>query len=370
MRQRRTESTRSRTPHQRRRPAWARLAVWAGASWLLAVGPALAAEPAWQPGKPVLKATKHCTWGPPARVDGRLVVPKACRIQLGKRAVVRHSVEIRDITTGKRLAQASLPSAPAAGDAPPQVGAILGGPYPLYVHSGGVAAVAVRARRMEAVHEAEGTLVGLARHGEVLAVVERVPAGEGASATVWSLLDFGNGQELGTARLAAGAVVAVGFEARGKALDATLQLRAKGDNELVFRHALRDAKGAHAPVSPQFAPKAQTVHRPEQAPRPCATAPTRACATLLDPALSVLPERPELRIGPAGCVTHPPARTETLTLAEPTRCAAVLAPRGVDPGWAWLQRPVEQAPARGKADRGKADRGGAPWLLAPLTQAK
>ena len=150
------------------------------------VGVALSPSP-----RPSIAASWTCQGGPGARMSGHpsceeglpvvvgeiMLVPRACRLELDGKAIDRHTVELRYFKTGAKRGQTSLPPSPAtSGTDLPSVGAILGGPFPLYTWPGGIATVDVAARKMELVLEPSHRLVAIARLGEILSVVEAIPA--------------------------------------------------------------------------------------------------------------------------------------------------------------------------------------------------
>ena len=154
-----------------------------------------------------------CRYGAPVVVDRTLFVPKACRLPLAGKTIERHAVELRDATTGAKLGQASLPAKPALSARAPAPGALIGGPYPLFVWSGGIAAIDVSSKRARVVFEPTGRLAGVARYGEVLSIVDRLPTSAQlpTGGIEWTVLDFGAGELLGQLHLTNATLLDVGF---------------------------------------------------------------------------------------------------------------------------------------------------------------
>lgn len=196
-----------------------------------------------EPG-PRLPARAQCQHGMPVTVGNVLMLPRACRLSLDGKPVDRHTVELRDARTGAKKGQTSLPPSAAAGDGP-LVGGILGGPYPLYIFGGGVAAIDPAARKLELVLQAEGSVVGFARTGEILAIAEAFPPDKtyAGGSIGWSVLDFGAGVELGALRVAGRDLLDLGIEPKTTAgIPVWLRMGSRaGTRDLV---ATLDPKGA------------------------------------------------------------------------------------------------------------------------------
>lgn len=159
-----------------------------------------------QPGTgTTLVAQANCDYGVPARSGPLLLVPKVCRTPVDGKLFERHAVEVRDGQTGAKQGQAALTAVAVQAASPlPAPGVLLGGEYPLLVLPHGIAALEPRAGKAELVFEPEGKLLGVARHGEVLAIVEVAAADEHfpKGAIDWTVLDYGAGDVIGQARLA------------------------------------------------------------------------------------------------------------------------------------------------------------------------
>ncbi len=207
--------------------------------------PALAAVPApsgaaltcTAVGKSIARTVSACEYGAPVTVGRLLLVPKACRIPMGKGAVDRHTVEIRDGKSGAKRGQTSLPAVNAtAGSSPPNVGGLIGGAYPLYVFGGGIAAVDPAGRKASLVLQSSGRLLGAVRHGEVLAVVDGLPKSKTfpAGAIEWTVLDFGTSELLGQQRLAGADLQGLGLGTEKGVLVAWLRRQSKGRSVEVF----------------------------------------------------------------------------------------------------------------------------------------
>ena len=200
-------------------------------------------------GKPIARASSACEHGLPAVIGRILLVPRACRIPMDGSAVDRHSIEIRDAKTGAKRGQTSLPARPADPKSPPpRVGALIAGAYPLYVFSGGIAAVDPGQRKAELVLESSTKLLAATRHGEVLGVVDTAAPSKTfpKGAVEWTVVDFGSSEMLGQVTVAGAGVDGLGFTASGAALEAWLLRKADG-KAIELHAAARDAKGK--PVS-------------------------------------------------------------------------------------------------------------------------
>lgn len=305
---------------------------------LLSAGTAIGAETSTgcKPnGKPVLRATPACQYALPVSVGAVLLVAKACRIPMDGAAVVRHAVEVHDAATGKRLGQASLPAVRVAANAPvPAVGTLLGGPFPLYVFAGGIGAIDSSSRRAELVFEPSGRLAGLARAGEILAVVDALPADATfpKGSLEWTVLDFGKGEMLGQARLAGDRVDGVGLVVRGDGLYAVLDLTGK-KGPVTLASRLRDKAGKQKTGDGLLRPKLEARRQA------AAKAPKRPAGDTC----------PVLDIGDAVRTAHtalamtgPAAKPDMafvsgwLRVAAGTACIAATQVDGKGRTWAWL----------------------------------
>jgi len=198
---------------------------------------------------PAMATTPGCVHGAPARSGDTLLIPRICRTSLQGKTFDRHTVDIRNATTGARVGQASLPpSEPKAGAPLAQVAQILGGPWPLLVHPGGIGAVDAKASRIEAVFESDSGLNAVARLGDVLTIVEKMlpdkqfPKG----GLEWTVLDYGAGEMLGQLQLAGGPAEAVALKATtGGGIEAALYRSVAGKRFALIAQVI-DSAGKHA----------------------------------------------------------------------------------------------------------------------------
>ena len=190
--------------------------VWIG---LVRLEPSAVAQPAAIPAKPGATAPQlpNCRFAEPvAALSGGApantqLVAKVCLHKSGDQRLIRHSVELRAAQTGARLQQASLPATPTTTDALPAPALVLPGSPPLLVLPHGIAAADLRLGSAELVFEAQGKLLGAARDGDLLALVEALALGDrgGAPQLEWTVLDLEAGQVIGQAVLAGAAVDSV-----------------------------------------------------------------------------------------------------------------------------------------------------------------
>jgi hypothetical protein len=262
-----------------------------------------------------LVAQANCDYGVPARSGDLLLVPKVCRTPVEGKLFERHAVEVRHGTTGAKQGQAALTAVAVQAAAPlPAPGVLLGGEYPLLVLPAGIAALEPRAGKAELVYEPQGLLLGVARHGEVLAIVEVAAPDEHfpKGAIEWTVLDYGAGEVIGQMRLAGQDLEGLSLRtAAGGGLEAVLERvapTAKGAVHDPAKHIeivapVRDAQGK--PAAPGGALQAKV--RP-LGPRlaVAAKAGPGQCA-LLPATTSVLIGRPKLVLSPV------PARTVAAT---------------------------------------------------------
>lgn len=301
-----------------------------------------AASPSCQGvGSAVLTAREGCRFGLPAQIGTHLLVPKVCLIPMGKEAVIRHAVEIREAATGRRVGQASLPAQKAALTATlPALGTLLAGEIPLYVWEGGIGAINPASKRAVPVFEPTGRLAAVALHGQVLAVVDALPADAvfPAGSLEWTVLDFGSSTLLGQARLAGTGIDAIGYEAQGSALTATLG-RLKGGKLQVLRAPIHGADGKVAVANGLLKPALS------QGAAPTASAPKAA------PGCPVLPARTSAIVGKAALVVqgkavtlHPEeGRTNARLTGGPAGCAVSTVPDSAGAAWAWVGGDKEAA---------------------------
>ena len=279
-------------------------------------------------------------------VSGRhLLLPRVCRMPFEGRTVERHTVEIRDANHGRRLGQASLPPVDAPAT-PMRVGGLLGGPYPLYVWSGGVALVHAGVRKLElALQPEHGVIAGFARGGEILAVAERQPpeAHFPSGSITWTVLDFGQGIELGSLQIAGSEVLAMGVEPpSAKGVPVWLRLRGKeGPADLV---ALLDPKGSgEGKPTPTIRPRAVPPANHADVGQSSLTSGPRTAD--LCPVSSgedaVLPHAIAVRIG---ADVQTPSGGSSLIRA-PGCLSAVYVDEQKTQAWAWLDESAGKPPA-------------------------
>ncbi|MSP91290.1 MAG: hypothetical protein EXR79_05745 [Myxococcales bacterium] len=214
----------------------------------------------------VVTVVPGCSYGLPEIVGDRLAIPKACRFDVGGRLVDRHTVEIRHAYTGKRIGQAALPHRVATPESEPLgVGKLLPGVPLLLAHAGGLAAVDVFAQVAEPAFETGGRLVGVARSGDRLVLVELASAATATAARLdVALLDLEAGLLVAEGALRAPGVVAdvalegngravrIGLAHAGERLVATLTAQpGKGDTAGTFDFRLtKSAPSVAAPTLP------------------------------------------------------------------------------------------------------------------------
>lgn len=303
---------------------------------------------------PLMRASAACQYGLPVRVGRALLVAKACRIPMAEGAVSRHAVEIRDAATGKRLGQASLPATKASPDGEvPKVGTLLGGAFPLYVFAGGIGAIDHAARRAELVFEPTGRLMALARAGEVLAVIDALPADATFpnGSLEWTVLDFGKGEMLGQARLAGSDVDGTALAQRGDGLHALLDVTGKKGPLTLAAH-LRDKKGKQITSSGLLRPKVETRRKPGTSPAAKVAGATCPVVNVGD---AVRTTQPVLVVDGAGAGPAAAAIQGWLTIATTATCLAASAVGADGVAWAWLRAGKRTGLHRLACARGAAD---------------
>ena len=220
---------------------WARLGLRVS---VLAAVPAQALECGLQAGATPLPAMTGCVHGLPVRQGELLLIPRVCRATLANQPVVRHSVDVRHAETGAKIGTASLPpTTPGTGE--PVPGTVLAGEPPLLVTPDGIAALEPRKGVAEPSFAPEGTLVAVARSGDVLVVVEATPADKHfpAGSLAITVMDQEAGDLLGEQRIAGTALSSLELRAgTGKALDVLLT-RTEKDKLVTAVLPVRDAAG-------------------------------------------------------------------------------------------------------------------------------
>jgi hypothetical protein len=276
-----------------------------------------------------------CDYGVPVRSEGRLLVPRVCRMDIGTQKVERHTVEVRNGLTLERTVQASLPASPVREGKPmPAVGQILGGLYPLFVHAGGIAAIDTRQGRLEPVFEPTGRLRGVARLGDVLALVEELPKTEAADASLaWTILDYESGQVLGEVPLAGTGLLGLAVRKAGDMVEAVVERDIKGQrSELVAVVRDKDGKprlGKDGVLEVQGRAVVPTKGQTLKA--VAATCPLldEAVAVLVDAPVLVLSADPTRSVAAKGTV-------QVRTLGFTGQCASILPLAEEGRTFAWL----------------------------------
>lgn len=229
-------------------------AMLIGLAWIALHGldPSAVAQPAAGPAKPVAAAQQlpNCRFGEPVAAvhsgtpANTQLVSKVCLHRSGTQRLIRHSMEVRSPQTGARLQQASLPATPTTTDALPAPALVLPGSPPLLVLPHGIAAADLRLGSAELVFEAQGQLLGAARDGDLLALVEALATGDrgGAPQLEWTVLDLEAGQVVGQALLAAAPVESVAL--RRDKVSVYTELRLRGPRKsLIVRAAILGPDG-------------------------------------------------------------------------------------------------------------------------------
>lgn len=308
-------------------------------SGLLAMSPARAHAWTCQPvAVAPMASMPGCDYGVPVRSEGRLLVPRVCRVDVGTQKVERHTVEVRNALTLERTLQASLPASPVREGKPmPAVGQILGGPYPLFVHAGGIAAIDARQGRLEPVFEPTGRLRGVARLGDVLALVEELPKAEGVEASLaWTILDYESGQVLGEVPLAGTGLQGLAVRKVGDVVEAVVEREIKGQSgrpgELVVVVRDKDGKprlGKDGALEVQWRQIATAKGQTVQA--------AAATCPLLDEAAAVLVDAPALVLSADPTRAHVATSTvQAQTQGLTGMCAAMLPPAEEGRALVWL----------------------------------
>ncbi len=265
----------------------------------------------------------NCAYGQPI-VDGDLVlVPKVCHHDLAGRKVVRRSVEVKSLATGQRVQQASLPPEDFTGTTLPVVGQLWPGAPVLLAYPGGIAAIESRAGKADVVMEPQGPLLAVARSGDLLAIVEQLPAeGKEAPMLEWTVLDLAAGEILGLTHMKPSPVADLRWSLDPRGLAVELDVP-HGDKLLTLRVPVRDS-GGKSLISKEILV-------------PVATAATAKDRYLPGDPESVL-SREALRVESTGDVRG--SRLAACQLAAPSKCLAKLAPNRGDHWLAWLQPPT------------------------------
>lgn len=282
-------------------------------------------------------ALSTCAYGLP-QVDGDFVlIPKVCRHELAGRAVWRRSVEVKQLATGQKVQQASLPPQDATATALPVVGQLWPGAPALLVYPQGIAAIDPKAGSAEPVHEPTGPLVAVARSGDLLALVEQLPAkGKDKGGFEWTVLDLGAGELLGQVHFGAGEVADLRWSRDGKKSAATATCKvadAKGATKWIeLTVAVTDASGKSAVRDQALEPKVSPAKAPGSAEQPSGV-PTVSADPSARPDMDALrveansPVRVARPLVPVTCTPHAPGAT----------CLAIVGTAAPGRWLAWVQ---------------------------------
>jgi hypothetical protein len=166
-----------------------------------------------------IRALPGCNYGVPVRAGDKLLVPRACRLQVAEKTVERHTIEIRLAATGASVGQASLPAAGAVSTASlPVPGIVLPATPMLYAWPGGLAALDLATRTLEPALAPDGTLLAVAVRGDRVVVVE------GSDASKWQVtaLDLEHESVIGEATVQAPPPNGLAWTAAGDAVEVTV----------------------------------------------------------------------------------------------------------------------------------------------------
>lgn len=263
----------------------------------------------------VVAAAAGCNYGLPVVAGDLVLLPKACRHEPAHKSVDRHSVEVRALATGARIAQASLPPTDAVRPLPPAAGQILPGDPPLLVLPGGIAAIDPRKGGAELVFEPQGRVLAAARLGAILALAEALPPSkEGKVAIEWTVLDLDAAAVLGQALVAGGTVRDLALTQDKEGLRTAIGL---GDDatgvDLVAQVA--DAAGKPASKDGQLVPK--KVARSKAAP----AAASGGCPVFPTPDRAIV-DRPAVRLEGGAAVVGAAQQYEAWR-SPPAQCVAI-----------------------------------------------
>ena len=309
---------------------------------LLVAPQALAATWTCAPTPTVLVAgLGNCRYGPAVITGEAVLVPKVCLHETGGAKVLRHSVESRRLDTGARLNQASLPAQPTSSQDLPPPGSILAGTAPLLVVPQGIAACDLQSGSAELVYEAQGRLLGAARNGDVLALVEALPPeGRGKPARLeWTVLDLEGASVIGQVLVAGASIEGVALQRTGKALTAVLWQVAGGRRQQMMAAVYSDSG---APLAKQGDLSVSVTNGPNTAADQQSWPQVGFCPTAM-PQRGALAGRPAMAIqgGPAVAgnlaASIDPQQVERLLLPGPFTCFGAALASSPARGVAWLK---------------------------------
>lgn len=316
--------------------------VWVALGFLSVARPTRAAEMACAPAALVLAtALPSCRYGPPVIAGENVLIPKVCIHASAAGKVLRHSVEARNLASGARQNQAALPAQPTTTDALPPPGTVLPGAQTLLVIPHGIAACDFQRGSAELVYESEGGLAGAARNGDILALVESLPAeGKGKPARLeWTVLDLDAGGVLGQVLLAGSSIQGLALQRSGAALTAVLWQAAGGRHQEV-RAGVYSENGQLLAKDGDLPLRILAVADPEHSASPWPAA--GFCPAAVGDR-GALAGRPALAIGgsagqPQGAgATADPRRVSRLQWTGPQQCLGAAVQAGSMRGVAWLK---------------------------------
>jgi len=322
-----------------------RKSVLAKAAVMLGLLPIQAQAGECKPGSgTTIAALPNCDYGVPARSADLLLVPKICRTPVEGKLFERQAVEVRSVT-GARIGQAALPAVLVQEATPmPHPGVLLGGAYPLLVSANGIAVLDARAGRAELVYEPTGKLLGVARLGEVLAIVELIAPDEHFpnGAIEWTVLDYGASEVIGQLQLAGQDLDGLSLRpTAGGGIEAVLErqlpARAKEPAKKIEVVAqVRDGQGKTAAPGATLVAKVQTLTRVATRVASWTVAGPGQCG-LLPPTTTILMGQPRLVVGSVEARSVKLAGGESLAAPGPDACLAVQELDDKGNAWAWFR---------------------------------
>ncbi len=314
---------------------------WLAMGFLAAPLLASASELTCAPGPLLLaSALPSCSYGPPVISGESILIPKVCLHDSGGGKVLRHSVEARSLATGARQNQAALPAQATTTEALPAAGTLLPGTQALLVVPQGIAACDFQRGSAELVFESQGSLLGAARSGDVLMLVEALP-GEGKAKPPrleWTVLDLESEKLLGQVLMAGTTIEGLALQRSGAALTAVLWQVIGGRRQQVSA-AVLSASGQ------LLAKDGDLALRLEAAPEPTAAPgfwPQTAFCPVAVAERGALAGRPAWVVGAGGQPQQrrsavDPLQVRRLAWRTPQVCLGAALAAGATRGAAWLQ---------------------------------
>lgn len=280
-----------------------------------------------------MAAMPGCIHGVPVRQGDLILVPRVCQLTVNGAQVARRTVDVRNGETGARMGAVSLPPVAIAADqfVP---GAILPGEPPLLAYPTGIAAIDARASRAEVSFEAQGRLIGVARHADLLLVAElQAPDKQFVVGSIQlTVIDQEAGDVLGDLQLAGTALDGLTLRpTQGKGVELALtRLEKAKPVELVA--SLKDAAGKSTVKQGVLVAHVRPLTPLSATPVGCAVLPT---------ATSAIVDRPWVAVHDGKMDRNVPNGLEIAAMAQTDACAAVsaLATHGSERvGMAWFDR--------------------------------